>query len=101
MCIRDRIKGYAHEEYTHLAVAVAVREGGADVGMGIRASAQALGLDFVPLATEQYDLVIPEWASGLEGVKALLDLLSSSELRRRIEALGGYDTREMGKVIWP
>jgi len=97
----EEIKGYAHEEYTHLAVAVAVREGGADVGMGIRASAQALGLDFVPLATEQYDLVIPEWASGLEGVKALLDLLSSSELRRRIEALGGYDTWEMGKVIWP
>src|SRR5208283_2955029 len=55
-----KIKGYEMEEFTHTTVAVAVLSGVADVGMGVLAAARALDLDFVPVATEQYDLVIPE-----------------------------------------
>ena len=53
------VKGYDKEEFTHMAVAVNVLTGAADCGMGIYAAAKALGLDFVPLALERYDLVIP------------------------------------------
>ncbi len=56
----DTVQGYDVEEYTHMAVAVQVVAGGADAGLGILAAAKALGLDFVPVATERYDLCIPE-----------------------------------------
>jgi putative molybdopterin biosynthesis protein len=54
------VSGYDREEYTHLAVAAAIASGTADAGLGIRAAARALSLDFVPLAQERYDLVIPK-----------------------------------------
>src|SRR3989304_8787337 len=55
----DQIKGYDAEEFTHLAVAAAVTSGRGDCGLGIPAAAQALGLDFIPLFPEQYDLIVP------------------------------------------
>ncbi|RQD74043.1 MAG: molybdopterin biosynthesis protein, partial [Candidatus Syntrophonatronum acetioxidans] len=55
----QNIKGYEREEYSHLAVAAAVASGAADTGMGILAAAKALGLDFLPLAEERYDIIIP------------------------------------------
>ena len=53
------VSGYRTEEFTHMAVAVAVLSGAADVGLGILAAARALGLDFIPVMEEQYDLLIP------------------------------------------
>ena len=53
-----QIAGYSREEFTHLAVAAAVAAGRADAGLGIRAAAQAFGLDFIPVAWEPYDLVL-------------------------------------------
>ena len=55
----EAVAGYDREEYTHLAVAAAVAGGRADVGLGILSAARALGVDFVPLLEEQYDLVVP------------------------------------------
>ena len=55
----ESIKGYDHEEFTHMAVAVDVLSGAADCGVGIYAAARALDLDFIPLEKEQYDLIIP------------------------------------------
>ncbi len=98
---RQRVIGYNEELPTHMAVAMAVKEGRADVGLGIRAAASALDLDFIPLAEEPFDLVLPKRALEDERVKGLLDILSSSELRKRIEGLGGYDLRELGEQVWP
>ena len=70
------VKGYDKEEFTHMAVAVNVLTGAADCGMGIYAAAKALGLDFVPLALERYDLVIPTRFLDdprVQAVRALLD----------------------------
>jgi putative molybdopterin biosynthesis protein len=86
----DRIAGYSFEEYTHMAVAIAVQSGAADAGLGIRAAAVALGLDFIPVAQERYDLVIPVEHRDHPGVEAVLSLIRSPEFVRRIEALGGY-----------
>ncbi len=96
-----RIQGYGDEVTTHMAVAVAVHSGRADAGLGVYAAAQALGLDFVPIADEFYDLVIRTDALDEEPIKALLDILSSDEVRRDVEALGGYDASQMGEQIWP
>ena len=95
----ERVHGYAHEEYTHLAVAVAVQSGAADCGLGIAAAAHALGLDFIPFAKERYDLVIPRVHYDAELLGPLLELIRGPELRRAVAALPGYDTSEMGKIM--
>ena len=95
----DRINGYGREEYTHLAVAAAVAGGGADVGLGILSAARAMELDFVPLLTEQYDLVIPAKHYESDLLQPLLSLVRTGEFRAEVDELGGYDTSTMGEVV--
>ena len=96
----DAVRGYDDEEYTHMAVAVRVLAGGADAGLGVLAAAQALGLDFVPVAEERYDLCIPVAHLGDERVQALLLALEAPAFRAAVAAMGGYDVTPMGKVAW-
>ena len=95
------VQGYQHEEYTHMGVASAVLSGAADTGLGILAAARALGLDFLPVAQERYDLAIPGEYYDDPKVLALLNIIrEDSEFREAVTALGGYDVRDMGKVMW-
>jgi putative molybdopterin biosynthesis protein len=96
----EGISGYDREEYSHLAVAAAVASGSADTGLGILSAARALGLDFLPLLTERYDLVVPREHFDSELLQPLIDLLHDSEFRREVESLGGYETGDMGKIMW-
>ena len=82
-----------------MAVAVNVLTGAADCGMGIYAAAKALGLDFVPLALERYDLVIPTRFLDDPRVQAVRTLLDSPAFKARIEAQGGYDTPLTGQIM--
>ena len=82
-----------------MAVAVNVLTGAADTGLGINAAAKALGLDFVPLARERYDLIIPNEFMDSPQVQAVLDLLASPTFKARIEILGGYETSLTGTVM--
>jgi putative molybdopterin biosynthesis protein len=95
------IRGYDQEEYTHMAVAANVLSGAADCGMGIHAAARALGLDFVPLARERFDLLIPARFADDPKIGTLLGLIRSGELQRKIEGLGGYETYLTGRVMQP
>ena len=92
------VRGYDHEEYTHLAVAAAVSSGAADAGLGIQAAARALKLDFVPLAHEAYELVIPRRHYESDRLRPLLDLLHDAEFRATVAAMPGYDVADMGRV---
>ncbi|MBW1784608.1 MAG: molybdopterin biosynthesis protein, partial [Deltaproteobacteria bacterium] len=93
------IRGYDHEEFTHMAVAVDVLSGAADCGMGIYAAARALDLDFVPIAREQYDLLIPVHLLKQPNVQAVLDTIRSAHFRERVLSLGGYDPSESGVLF--
>jgi len=93
--------GYANEEFTHMAVAVNVLTGAADCGLGIYAAAKALDLDFVPLAHERYDLVIPARFLEDERIITLLALIRTDEVKRKIAALGGYETDLTGQEMKP
>lgn len=95
-----KIQGYDHDEYTHMAVAVQVASGGADVGLGILAAAKALGLDFTPLMIERYDLCIPLAFLDDPRVRVLLDTLADEAFREAVQALGGYDVTPMGQTAW-
>jgi putative molybdopterin biosynthesis protein len=95
------IQGYGHEEYTHMSVAAAVANNSVDAGLGIRAAANALGLGFVPVAEERYDLVIPKPLSEENKVKTVLELIrTDGGFHDTILSLGGYNLRDCGKVIY-
>ncbi len=94
-----QIVGYNQEEFTHLGVAAAVASGRADCGLGIPAAAQALGLDFVPLFHERYDLVIPQEYAGSELLAPLLAVINGQAFREAVASLPGYDVSSMGKLV--
>ncbi len=94
-----QIKGYDNEEFTHMSVAVAVLSGSADAGLGIFAAANALHLDFIPVVTEQYDLVIPEIFFETENIKILLETIKTADFKKRVESLGGYSTKKTGEIM--
>ncbi len=94
-----QINGYEREEYTHMSVAVDVLSGSADVGMGIHAAAKALGLDFIPVTTERYDLVIPAAHHNNPLVQGLLEVVATQEFKDQVMAMGGYDVCETGCII--
>jgi putative molybdopterin biosynthesis protein len=93
------ISGYENEEFTHMSVAVAVLSGSVDVSLGIYAAAKALNLDFIPIVTEQYDLVIPEEHFETENIQILLKTINTGAFKKRVEALGGYSTEKIGMII--
>lgn len=93
------IKGYHEEEYTHMAIAAAVLSGAADVGLGIQAAAKALGLDFIPVVTEQYDLIIPAEYFDSGPIVSLRRAICSATFQKRVLALGGYHTERTGEVL--
>ncbi|WP_003544422.1 molybdopterin biosynthesis protein [Desulfotomaculum nigrificans] len=96
----DSIYGYNREEYTHMAVAAAVASGAADAALGIKAAANALGLDFVPVVEERYDLCIPGEFWDTPYITRLLEVMATSEFRQQVAALGGYDLRDCGGVMY-
>jgi len=94
------VNGYYHEEFTHMAVAAAVLSGAADTGLAVLSAAQALDLDFVPVAQERYDLAIPGEFYDLPMMQALLGIIrGNNEFRERIVSMGGYGIADMGRVI--
>ena len=94
----ENVSGYEREEYTHLTVAAAVASGAADVGLGIRAATEALDLDFIPLASERYDMAIPEEHVDSPLLRPLLDLLHDPDFRHDVSTLPGYSIEGMGCV---
>lgn len=94
------IHGYGYEEYTHMSVAAAVKAGTADAGMGILAAARALGLDFIAVAEERYDLCIPAEYWDTPYIQRLFEVMSLPEFKKEVSKLGGYDLRDCGRVIW-
>ena len=93
------VHGCAREEHTHLAVAAAVAAGRADCGLGVLAAARAFELDFVPVANEPYDLVLARESADDELLAPLWELLGTQAFQESVEALGGYETGEMGRRI--
>jgi molybdate-binding protein/DNA-binding XRE family transcriptional regulator len=94
------VKGYGEEVFSHLEVAARVKAGAADTGIGVRVAATLLGVDFIALQRGRYDLIIPKsHYDAMPGLKTLLDAIVSKRFRDELEALGGYDAADIGKVV--
>ena len=96
----ETVQGYDRVAYTHMEVALDVFSGAVDVGVGIMAAARMLGLDFIPLAKERFDLAIPTAYFSAEPVKALRKTLNSDEFKKSITEMGGYEVRDTGRVVY-
>jgi molybdate-binding protein/DNA-binding XRE family transcriptional regulator len=95
----DQVNGYSTIVASHFEIARAIANRQADVGVGIRSAAQFFELDFIPLQTARYDLVVPKAYLKLHPTLAhLFETLVSRPFRNEIEALGGYDTSETGTI---
>jgi putative molybdopterin biosynthesis protein len=94
------IDGYEREEFTHMSVGIAVASGLADAGLAVRAAAQALGLDFIPVASEQYDLLFLRSFFESDRGEQLMLILQSKVFKDAVTNLGGYDSRDCGKLLY-
>jgi molybdate-binding protein len=93
------LAGYDRTEPSHAAVAQAVASGQCDVGLGIEASAQQAGLDYVPLVNERYHLVCLKSALTQPGVVNLLQLLQTPDWQAAVANIAGYAPDQSGKVL--
>lgn len=95
----SNIRGYFREEFTHLMVASTVTEENVDAGLGILSAAKAFNLDFIPVAKERYDMIMPKEYYSDWRTQRLLDIIGSNKFKRRVMELGGYDLSRSGSVI--
>ena len=93
------IQGYEKEEYTHVAVASAVAGGIVDAGLGILPAAKAMNLDFIPVARERYDLIIPFIYLDDEKMKRVIETIRSDEFKILVSQMGGYDVSRTGEEL--
>jgi putative molybdopterin biosynthesis protein len=95
----SNINGYERVAHGHLAAAYCVLSGEADCCLATRSAARTFGLDFIPLSSERYDLVMRRRTLELPAAKAFLDILQRAALRRKLEVLAGYDTSQTGAQL--
>ncbi|PIE56888.1 MAG: DNA-binding protein [Desulfobulbus propionicus] len=96
----DKIAGYSHEVERHLDVGLEILAGRADVGPGIEAVAGRLGLDFLPLRWERFDLLISRDRFFDEGVQRFLGQMKTEEFSALADDLRGYDTKLAGTMVF-
>lgn len=92
------IRGYDRELTTHIGVALAVRQGEAEAGMCVYSAAKALGLSFVPVGRERYELAIRTRDLADPRIRTLLSAIHSARFREILQHLGGYDTSCTGQL---
>ena len=97
----EALRGYRRELRTHSAVAEAVQQGKADVGLGLQAAARQHDLDFIPLFEERFDLALPAELLGERRMRQLLDFLSSASFRQLLAGLEGYSPAHSGDQLSP
>ncbi|MGB9628267.1 MAG: substrate-binding domain-containing protein [Thermodesulfobacteriota bacterium] len=96
----SRINGYKNEVYTHFEVGLSVLSKEADVGIATIAVSKLLGLSFIPITHERFDMILDQSTFFEKGIQAFIEILKSQEFRIRVEKLGSYDFQNSGKVLY-
>ena len=97
----SEIRGYEDEFSSHMEVGIEVLSKRADAAIGIKAVASMLGLDFIPLRWERYDLLIPRPFFFEKNIQRLLGILQSKEFKRIAQRFDGYDIDNSGRILFP
>ena len=96
----SKIQGFENEVYTHLEVGLSILSKEADVGIATVAISKLLGLHFVPITGESFDMILDKETFFEKGVQAFIEILNSEEFRKRIERVGSYDFKNSGKILF-
>ncbi len=96
----ERISGYDREVFTHIEVGLAILSGEADTGIATAAVSTLLGLDFVPITRERFDMICDQSVFFQKGVQALMEVLNGEIFRKRVERLQSYDFRSAGRILY-
>jgi len=94
------VVGYENEVCTHFEVGLAILSQEADVGIATSAIAKLLGLSFVPITQESFDMILNKNVFFERGIQALIEILNSPGFRTRVANLGNYDFNKSGKIIY-
>ena len=94
------IEGYDREVYTHFEVGLSILSKEADVGIATIAVSKLLGLPFIPITRESFDMILDQSTFFQKGVQALIEILNSKTFRDRVEGLGIYDFKNSGKILY-
>jgi excisionase family DNA binding protein len=97
----ETIEGYENCLPRHMDIGLEVLAGKADAGPGIRPVAKILGLDFISVCWERFDLLITKEKFFDQGIQLFLALLKGKVIRATAEEYGGYDLSMTGKMIYP
>jgi len=96
----SKINGYEREVYTHFEVGLSILAKEADVGIATIAVSKLLGLPFIPITQESFDMILDQTTFFEKGIQAFIEILNSQEFRNRVERLGSYDFKNSGKVLY-
>jgi putative molybdopterin biosynthesis protein len=96
----SEIQGYGNEVFTHFEVGLSILGKEADVGIATGAAAKLLGLPFIPITQESFDMLLDQSAFFQKGVQAFMEILRSQEFRNRVERLGSYRFENSGKILY-
>jgi len=95
-----KIRGYDNEVNTHLEVGLSILNKKANVGVATIAISKLLGLHFIPITKERFDMIISRDFFFNKGIQAIIDLLHTKEFIEKIETIGGYDIKDSGRIIY-
>ena len=96
----SKINGYEKEVYTHFEVGLSILSKEADVGIATIAVSKLLGLPFIPITQERFDMILDQSTFFEKGIQAFIEILNSHEFRNRVERLGSYDFKNSGKILY-
>ncbi len=94
------ILGYDREVYTHVEVGLTILSGEADAGLATVAISRLMGLHFIPVTREDFDMALGQSTYFHKGIQALMEILRSPGFRERFEKLGGYGFEDSGKILY-
>jgi putative molybdopterin biosynthesis protein len=94
------IRGYENEVYTHFEVGFSILAQEADVGIATASAAKLLGLSFIPITQESFDMILDQTTFFERGIQAFMEILNSQDFRNRVDPLGSYDFKNSGKILY-
>jgi putative molybdopterin biosynthesis protein len=94
------INGYEREVYTHFEVGLSILSKEADVGIATTAVSKLLGLSFIPITQERFDMILSKSTFFEKGIQAFIEVLNSEGFRNRVAKLGNYDFKSSGKILY-
>jgi putative molybdopterin biosynthesis protein len=98
--LSSAIQGYENEVYTHFEVGISILAREADVGIATGSAAKLLGLSFLSITQESFDMILTQTTFFERGIQAFMEILNSQDFRSRVEPLGSYDFKNSGKILY-